>query len=110
RFWEPGVFAKFLDEVVGKLTRLHGDERARTVFERAPVVIAGYSGGYNPAAYALAVGGANQRVHGVMLFDGLFAEIDKFADRLAKRAPAFFFTPHGQARRAEHARLPRLLA
>ena len=109
RFWEPGVFAKFLDEVVGKLTRLHGDERARTVFERAPVVIAGYSGGYNPAAYALAVGGANQRVHGVMLFDGLFAEIDKFADWLAKRPTAFFFTAYGKAARSEHAELQRML-
>src|SRR5207247_8074983 len=72
-FWKPGVFAKFLDEAVPKLTQLHGDERARAVFERAPVVIAGYSGGYNPAAYALAIGGANQRVHGVRLFAGLFA-------------------------------------
>jgi hypothetical protein len=109
RFWEPGVFAKFLDEAVGKLTQLHGDERARTVFERAPVVIAGYSGGYNPAAYALALGGANQRVHGVMLFDGLFAEIDKFADWLAKRPMAFFFTAYGKAARSEHAELQRML-
>jgi hypothetical protein len=108
-FWEPGVFAKFLDEAVGKLTQLHGDERARTAFERAPVVIAGYSGGYNPAAYALAVGGAHQRVRGVMLFDGLFAEIDKFADWLAKRPPAFFFTAYGKAARNEHAELQRML-
>src|SRR5262249_61149231 len=104
-----GVFAKFLDEAVGKLTQLHGDERARPVLERAPVVIAGYSGGYNPAAFALAVGGANRRVHGVMLFDGLFAEIDKFADWLAKRPAAFFFTAHGTAARAEHAELQRML-
>ena len=109
RFWEPGVFAKFLDEAVGKLTQLHGDERARAAFERAPVVIAGYSGGYNPAAFALAVGGANARVHGVMLFDGLFAEIDKFADWLAKRPPAFFFTAYGTAARTEHAELQRML-
>jgi hypothetical protein len=109
RFWEPGVFAKFLDEAVEKLARLHGDERARSAFEQAPVVIAGYSGGYNPAAFALAVGGANQRVHGVMLFDGLFAEIDKFADWLAKRPPAFFFTAYGKAARTEHAELQRML-
>ncbi len=109
RFWEPGVFAKFLDEAIEKLTRLHGDAQARAAFERAPVVIAGYSGGYNPAAFALAVGGANQRVHGVMLFDGLFAEIDKFADWLAKRPPAFFFTAYGKTARTEHAELQRLL-
>jgi hypothetical protein len=110
RFWEPGVFGKFLDEAVGKLARLHGDARARAAFERAPVVIAGYSGGYNPAAFALAVGGINQRVHGVMLFDGLFAEIDKFADWLAKRPPAFFFTAYGKSARSEHAELQRTLA
>jgi hypothetical protein len=109
RFWEPGVFAKFLDEAVDKLARLHGDARARVAFEQAPVVIAGYSGGYNPAAYAVAVGGANARLHGVMLFDGLFAEIDKFADWLAKRPPAFFFTAYGKAARTEHAELKRML-
>jgi hypothetical protein len=109
RFWEPGVFGRFLDEAVGKLARLHGDAQARAVFERAPVVIAGYSGGYNPAAFALAIGGINQRVHGVMLFDGLFAEIDKFADWLAKRPPAFFFTAYGKAARTEHAELQRML-
>jgi hypothetical protein len=109
RFWEPGVFAKFLDESARKLTQLHGDAQARSVFERAHVVIAGYSGGYNPAAYALAVGGANARVHGVILFDGLFAEIDKFADWLAKRPSAFFFTAYGTAARTEHAELQRML-
>ena len=101
------MFAKFLDEAVGKLARLHGSPQAHAAFERAPAVIAGYSGGYNPAAFALAIGGVNQRVHGVMLFDGLFAEIDKFADWLAKRPPAFFFTAYGKAARSEHAELQR---
>jgi len=109
RFWEPGVFAKFLDEAVAKLASLHGDAQARIAFERAPFVIAGYSGGYNPAAFALAVGGANARVQGVMLFDGLFAEVDKFADWLAKRPPAFFLTAYGKAARTEHAELQRML-
>jgi len=109
RFWEPGVFAKFLDEATDRLTKLHGDPRARSVFERAPVVIVGYSGGYNPAAFAVALGGANQRVHGVVLLDGLFAEIDKFADWLARRPPAFFFSAYGKAARTEHAELQRML-
>jgi len=108
-FWEPGVFAKFLDEAAERLTKLHGDARARAVFDRAPVVIVAYSGGYNPAAFALALGGAGQRVQGIVLFDGLFAEIDKFADWLAKRPPAFFFSAYGKAARAEHAELQRML-
>src|SRR5262249_25266582 len=107
RFWEPGVFAKFLDEAVGKLTQLHGDERARPVLERAPVVIAGYSGGYNPAAFALAVGGANRRVHGVMLFDGLFSEIGKVGDWLGKRPAAVFFSAVSQGPRTRHAQRQR---
>jgi len=109
RFWEPGVFAKFLDEATERLAKLHGDARARAVFERAPVVIVGYSGGYNPAAFALAVGGASQRIRGVVLLDGLFAEFDKFADWLAKRPPAFFVSAYSKAARAEHAELMKML-
>ena len=44
-----------------------------------------------------------------MLFDGLFAEIDKFADWIAKHPQAFFFTAYGKAARSEHAELQRLL-
>jgi hypothetical protein len=109
RFWEPGAFARFLDEAAERLARMHGDPRARAAFGKAPVVIVGYSGGYNPAAFAVAVGGANQRVLGVMLLDGLFAEIDKFADWLAGRPPSFFFTAYGKSARAEHAELQRML-
>ena len=45
RFWEPGVFARFLKEAGERLTRLSGDERMRDVFGDMPVVIAAYSGG-----------------------------------------------------------------
>jgi hypothetical protein len=110
RFWEPGVFAKFLNEAVERLTRLHGDPRARAAFEQAPVIIAAYSGGYNPAAYALAIGGLGERVQGVILLDGLFAEYDKFADWIAHHPQAFFFSAYGKAARSEHAELQRLLA
>src|SRR5262249_56429504 len=86
-FWEPGVFAKFLNEAAERLTRLHGDARARAVFERAPVVIVAYSGGYNPAAVALAVGGAGQRGHGVVLLRRRFAGVGKFPDWAPRAAP-----------------------
>ena len=64
RFWEPGVFAQFMSEAANQLARLHGDARARAVFERAPIVIAAYSGGYHPLAFVLAVGGATERMRG----------------------------------------------
>ena len=108
-FWTPGVFAKFLDEAADRLGRLHGDPRARDIFARAPVIVAAYSGGYNPAAFALAVGGATARIHGVILLDALFAEQDKFADWLAKRPDAFFVAAYGKAARNEHAELQRML-
>src|SRR5262249_61525116 len=53
-FWEPGLFAKFLNQAAERLTRLHGHRRARAVFERAPVVIVAYSGGPHPAGLGLA--------------------------------------------------------
>src|SRR5262245_34067390 len=79
RFWEPGVFARFVREAGDKLTRLSGDERMREVFAGIPVVIAAYSGGYHPAAWALEVGGANDRLLGVLLLDALYADEEKFA-------------------------------
>ncbi|MEA2989956.1 MAG: hypothetical protein QOG83_2667 [Alphaproteobacteria bacterium] len=109
RFWEPGVFAKFLDETVGRLTRLHGDARARAAFQAAPVVLVAYSGGYNPAAFALAVGKATERVRGVVLLDGLFAEIDKFADWISRHRDAFLVSAYTRAAKAEHAELQRML-
>lgn len=108
-FWQPGVFARFLDEAAGKLARAHGDPRTRQIFERAPVVIVAYSGGYNPAAFALALGGANARIHGIILLDAPFAEEDKFADWLARKPNAFFFSAYGKAAKTENGVLQKLL-
>ncbi len=61
------------------------------MFDRIPVVIVAYSGGYMPASAALSVGGADDRLAGVILFDALYGEIDTFADWIAKRKPSTFF-------------------
>lgn len=95
RFWEPGVFAQFLNEAADRLARLHGDARARAVFERAPVVIAAYSGGYHPLAYVLAVGGATERIRGTLLLDALYGDHDKYLDWLARKPDAFFVSTYG---------------
>ena len=95
RFWEPGVFAQFLAEAADRLGRLHGDNRARGAFERAPVVAVAYSGGYHPLAYALAVGGAAERVRGVILLDALYSDHDKYLDWLAAKPQAFFVSTYG---------------
>jgi hypothetical protein len=109
RFWEPGVFAQFLSEAGERLTELHGDARVRGAFHAAPVVIAAYSGGYQPAAFVLHSGGADDRLRGVALFDALYGEYDKFADWLGKRPPAFFVSTFGKAAREQNATLQRML-
>jgi len=109
RFWEPGVFKQFLAEADGRLTQLYGDERARTAFAAAPVVVAAYSGGYQPAAFILAVGDADERLRGVILLDAPYGQLDKFADWVAKRPPAFFISAFGKAAREENTTLQRML-
>jgi hypothetical protein len=95
RFWEPGVFAQFMSEAAGQLARLHGDARAKAVFERAPIIIAAYSGGYLPLAYVLAVGGVTERIRGAILLDALYGDHDKYLDWLARRPEAFFVSTYG---------------
>ena len=109
RFWEPGVFAQFLREAGDRLAQLYGDGRARGAFHNAPVVVAAYSGGYNPAAFVLHAGRADDRLRGVVLFDALYGEHDKFVGWLEKRPPAFFVSTFGKASREENTTLQRLL-
>ena len=92
-----------------RLTELYGDARARGAFHSAPVVVAAYSGGYNPAAFVLHAGRADDRLRGVVLFDALYGEYDKFAGWLEKRPPAFFVSTFGKASREENATLQRML-
>jgi hypothetical protein len=109
RFWEPGVFAQFLSEAGERLTELYGDPRAREAFQGAPVVLTAYSGGYNPAAFTLRNGRADDRLRGVVLFDALYGQYDKFADWVANRPPAFFVSTFGKASREENTTLQRML-
>src|SRR6266852_6494259 len=109
RFWEPGVFPEYLKESTERLTELYGDQRARGAFFDAPVVIVAYSGGYNPAAFILQAGRVDHRLRGLILLDGLFAEVDKFADWLSRRPKAFFVSAFGKAARDENALLQRML-
>jgi hypothetical protein len=109
-FWTPGFFRLFLDEASGRIAELWGADAARVAFSRLPVVLVAYSGGYNPAAYALAVGGAAKRIRGVVLLDAIYGEEDKFAGWLAHRGGAFFFSAYSKSSRDGNATLERLLA
>jgi hypothetical protein len=105
RFWEPHVFAQFLDEAAEHLAKLYGDHRTRRVFYRMPVVIVAYSGGYMPASAALSVGGANDRLAGVILLDALYGEMDTFANWIAKRQRSFFLSAYSLSSADENAML-----
>jgi hypothetical protein len=110
-FWRPGYFAKYLDEAAERLMRMFGDRRVGAVFNSAPVIIVAYSGGYLPAIYSLARGGAEHRVRGVMLMDALYGEEAKVAAWLAARwRAAFLLSAFTDSTRDENASLKHLLA
>jgi len=94
RFWESYGFARFIGEAGAHLARLHGDKRTRKTFATLPVVIVAYSGGYVPAAWALAKGGSDRRVLGVLLLDALYGEVGKYADFIASHPNAFFISAY----------------
>lgn len=111
RFWEPGQFARFLDEAEDRLTHLLGAQSAGRRFHHLPVILVAYSGGYLPAAYALHVGGATERVCGIVLLDALYSDEEKFAAWIAKRRKStFFFSAYGPSSQENNAALQRQLA
>jgi hypothetical protein len=114
RFWENGVFKQYLAEAAKHLAELRGDPCTQAIFDRLGVVLVAYSGGYDPAAYALAVGGADSRIRGVILLDALYGETDKFdkwiGSSVGAGGPAFFFSAYSDSSLAENMALQRSLA
>ena len=103
-FWRPGFFAAFLDEAATKLAELHGERSTPADFRRLPVILVAYSGGYDAAGFALAVGGTGDRVRGVLLLDAMYGEQDKFVDWIAEhRRSAFFFSVFSRSSAAGNA-------
>ena len=110
RFWEPGVFGEFLHEAAGHLAELSGNNALQGVFDQMPVIIVAYSGGYMPASAALDVGNVGGRVEGVILLDALYGETGKFADWIARRDSAFFFSAYSKSTRDQNLELQRMLS
>ena len=110
-FWTAGGFARYLDEASANLASVYGDSSARAAFGRLPVIMVAYSGGYDPAAYALKVGGANRRIKGVVLLDSPFDDEQMFADFLAQNiTAAFLFSAYTSAAAMDNATLEQMLA
>ncbi len=110
RFWAPGAFAQFIDEADANLAALWGSRTARNAFAAMPIIIVAYSGGYDPAAYALAVGGENRRIKGVVLLDAIFDQQEKFTAWIEKYwRSAFFFSAFTGAAASGNAEVERAL-
>jgi hypothetical protein len=103
-FWQPEIFRQYLGEAAHHLAVLHGG-CTEAIFDRLRVVLVAYSGGYDPAAYVLDVGGANERLRGVVLLDALYGEIDKFEHWIDHRGTAFFLSAYSDSSRAENTAL-----
>lgn len=109
RFWTRGHFARFLAEAAAKAGAALGRPGLEAALGRAPVFVVAYSGGYLPTAFALERGGAGERIAGVILLDGIYAEEGRFADWIGRRGRAFFFSAHSPSTRAANTTLRGLL-
>jgi hypothetical protein len=94
KFWQPGGFKRFMEESVGSLAKLYGDPASAKQFEKMPIVIVGYSGGFLPTAWSLEVGGISDRVRGVILLDAVYGELDKFASWIETHRNGFFVSSY----------------
>jgi hypothetical protein len=108
-FSEPGFFQAFLAEASQRIARCLEDGGLAARFDRMPVILAAYSGGYNPAAAALRLGGANDRIAGVALFDALYGETETFGDWI-RHGGGFFVSAFGSSTRSMNAALASQLA
>lgn len=113
-FWQPGVFNRYLAEAAAHLAALRGEPCTEALFNRLGVILVAYSGGYDPAAYALDVGGAGDRIRGVVLLDALYGESDRFERWIERTAseggPGFFFSAYSGSSRQENTLLQNALA
>ncbi len=94
RFWEPGKFAWFMEEAAQQLAELYGDKRSARAFQRMPIVIIAYSGGYLPAAFAIHHGGATKRVKAILLLDALYGDVEKYTSWIFNHRSGVFVSAH----------------
>ncbi|MBX3500002.1 MAG: alpha/beta hydrolase [Alphaproteobacteria bacterium] len=116
KFLRPGAFARFIDETAARLAQLMTPSGTSLrplsgVFNKAPVMLVAFSGGYKPAAYVLTRGGAAHRIHSLVLLDALYDEEDKFAAWFARARPrSFLASLYTESTAANQTKLRNLLA
>jgi hypothetical protein len=111
RFSQPGAVARFVNEAAEKLAQLDGDPLSAKAFANMQIVIFGYSGGFMPTAYSLYSGGlAKNRVRGVVLLDGVYGQIDKFATWIENNRSGFFISSYTHYTKQHNTDLEHILA
>ena len=94
RFWDAGFMKLYLDEAAQKLARMMGRSDKRPAFERMPIVVVGYSGGFEPAGQALTNSGVRERIRGVVLLDAAYGRFDAFAQWMQTTPQGFFVSAY----------------
>jgi hypothetical protein len=111
RFSQPGAVARFVNEAAEKLAQLDGDPLTAKVFANMQIVIFGYSGGFMPTAYSLYSGGfPKNRVRGVVLLDGVYGQLDKFATWIENNRSGFFISSYTHYTKQHNRDLEHILA
>lgn len=76
---DPGGFKRFVEETMATLrSGVAGGDFLKS--EIGTIILSGHSGGYRAISFILAQGGLTSHVREVWLFDGLYAQTDKFAN------------------------------
>lgn len=93
---DEGGFARFMDEAL-RVLQSGPERRAFRKAQWGRIVLSGHSGGYRAIAFILDRGGLSDRVREVWLFDGLYAQTDKFARWFRNPATRFInlYTENG---------------
>jgi hypothetical protein len=91
------------------LARLHGDPLTAKAFANMRIIIVGYSGGFMPTAYSLYNGGLKNRVRGVVLLDGVYGQLDKFASWIENNRSSFFISSYTHHTKRHNEELERIL-
>ncbi len=112
RFWQHGGFSRFLDEAAHHLAALHGDPESEAVFQKMPIVMVAYSGGFAPAAFCLRDIASTNRVKGVVLLDAAYGELETYAHwaALEHKTGGFFVSSYTLSTKAHNNELKHMLA
>jgi len=112
RFWQHGAFSRFLDEAAHHLAALRGDPSSEAAFQKMPIVMVAYSGGFAPAAFCLRDIASTNRVRGVVLLDAAYGELETYAHWAAReqKTGGFFVSSYTLSTKGHNNELKHMLA